>query len=279
MGISLSDLTNNLSEINKNECKSCRERKNISTNCTFIKLKNNVLIYGCKKCNNKLYKSIDALKIKFPNTYQFCNNDHNKFILLLTIGVYPYKYMDNWERFNKTMLPTKKSFYSELNLEDISNEDYKHAKKVWHTFNIQNLGEYYDLYVQSDTLQLANVFEKFREKCIEIYQLDPAHFVSAPGLAWQACLKKTKIKLELLTDISMLLMFEGGIRGSMCQSIIKYACTNNKYIKNDNKKILSSYLMYLDANNLYGWAMIKKLPVCKFEWIHPNYYTEDLMKS
>ena len=152
-------------------------------------------------------------------------------------------------------------------------------KKVWDTFNIQNLGEYYDLYVHSDTLQLANVFEKFREKCIEIYQLDPAHFVSAPGLAWQACLKKTEIKLELSTDINMLLMFEGGIRGSMCQSIIKYACTNNKYIKNYNKKILSSYLMYLDANNLYGWAMIKKLPVRKFEWIHPNDYTEDLIKS
>ena len=131
----------------------------------------------------------------------------------------------------------------------------------------------------SSVMKLADVFEKFREKCIEIYQLDPAHFVSAPGLASQACLKKTEIKLELLIDLNMLLMFEGGIRGSMCQSIIKYAYTNNKYMKNDNKKILSSYLMYLDANNLYGWAMIKKLPVRKFEWIHPNYYAEDLIKS
>ena len=152
-------------------------------------------------------------------------------------------------------------------------------KKVWDTFNMQNLGEYHDFYVQSDTLQLADVFEKFREKCIEIYQLDPAHFVSAPGLAWQACLKKTKIKLELLTDINMLLMFEEVIRGGMCQSIIKYASTNNKYMKNFNKKILSSYLMYLDTNNLYGWAMITKFSVGKFEWIHPNDYTEDLIKS
>ena len=165
------------------------------------------------------------------------------------------------------MLPPKKSFYSELNLEHISNEDYKHAQKVWDTFNIQNLGEYHDLYVQSDTLQLVAVFEKFRGKCIEIYQLDPAHFVSAPGLAWQACLKKTKIKLELLTDINMLLMFEEVIRGGMCQSIIKYASANNKYMKNFNKKIFSSYLMYLDTSNLYGWAMIKKLSVRKFEWI------------
>ena len=128
MSASLSNLTNNLSEINKNECKSCKERKNISTNRAFIKLKNNVLIYRCKKCNNKSYKSIDALKIKFPNTYQFCNNYNNKFLLLLRKGVYPYEYMDNWERFNETMLPPKKSFYSELNLEDISNEDYKHAQ-------------------------------------------------------------------------------------------------------------------------------------------------------
>ena len=135
----------------------------------------------------------------------------NKCLLLLRNGVYPCEYMDNWERFNETMLPPKKSFYSELNLEDISNEDYKHAQKIWDTFNIQNLGEYHDLYVQSDTLQLVDVFEKFREKCIAIYQLDPAHFVSAPSLAWQACLKKTKMKSELLTDINMLLMFEEGI--------------------------------------------------------------------
>ena len=121
----------------------------------------------------------------------------------------------------------KKQFYSELNLEDISNEDYQHAQKVWDTFNIQHLGEYHDLFVQSDTLLLADVFEKFRKTFLEIYQLDRAHFVSAPGLAWQACLKKTKIKLELLTDINMLLMFEEGIRGGMYQSVIKYTCANN----------------------------------------------------
>ena len=149
----------------------------------FYYIKNNVLIYRCKKCNNQSYKSIDALKFKFPNPYQFCNNDNNKFLLLLRKRVYSYEYMDNWERFNEIILPPKKSFYSELNLEDITNKDYKHAQKVWDTFNVQNLGEYHDLYVQSETLQLADVFEKFREKCIKIYQLDPAHFVSTSGLA------------------------------------------------------------------------------------------------
>ena len=171
--------------------------------------------------------------------------------------------MDSWERFNETSLPDKKAFYSELNLEDITDKDYAHAQKVFEEFKLKNLGDYHDLYVQSDTLLLADVFENFRNKCIEIYELDPAHFLSAPGLAWQACLKKTKVKLELLTDYQMLLMIEEGIRGGMCQSTHRYAKANNKYMKNYDKSIESSYLMYLDANNLYGWAMYQKI-TCKW---------------
>ena len=127
--------------------------------------------------------------------------------------------------------------------------------KVWEAFEIKNLGEYHDLSVKCDTLLLADVFENFRDKCIEIYELDPAHFLSAPGLAWQACLKKTKVELELLTDIDMLLMIEKGIRRGICQSIHRYAKANNKYTNNTKN------LMHLDANNLYGWAMSPKLPV------------------
>ena len=136
-----------------------------------------------------------------------------------------------------------------------------HAQKVWDVFEIRNLGEYHDLYVQTDTLLLADVYEKFRDKCIEIYGLDPSYFLSAPGLAWQACLKKTEVKLELLTDYQMLLMIEEGIRGGMCQSTHRYAKANNKYMKNYDKSIESSYLMYLDSNNLYGRAMSPKLPM------------------
>ena len=121
------------------------------------------------------------------------------------------------------------------------------------------MGEYHDLYVLSDTLLLPDVFENFRDKCIETYELDPAHFLSAPGLAWKACLKKTNVKLELLTDNDMLLMFEKGIRGGMCQATYRYA--NNKYMNNYDKNKESSYLEYLDANNLYRWAMSEKLPV------------------
>ena len=169
--------------------------------------------------------------------------------------------------FNEESLPDKESFYSELNKEGITDEDYAHAQKVWDTLNIKNLGEYHDLYVQSDTALLADVFESFRDKCLEIYELDPAHFLSAPGLAWQACLKKTQVELELLTDNDMLLMFEEGIRGGMCQATHRYAKANNKYMNNHDKNNESSYLEYLDANNLYGWAMSQKLPVRNFKWI------------
>ena len=126
--------------------------------------------------------------------------------------------MDSWERFNETSLPPKKAFYSELNLEDINYEDYEHSQKVWEVFEIKNLGDYHDLYVQSDTLLLADVFENFRDECIKIYELGPAHFLSAPGLAWQACLKKKKVNLELLTNIDMLFMVEKGIKGGICQA-------------------------------------------------------------
>ena len=143
--------------------------------------------------------------------------------------------MDSWKRFKEESLPDKESFYSELNKEGITDEDYAHGQKVWNTFNVKNLGECHDLYVQSDTALLADVFENFRDKCMEIYEFDPAHFLSAPGLAWQACLKKTGIKLELLTDNDMLLMFEKGICGGMCQVLHHYANANNKYLKNHDK--------------------------------------------
>ena len=118
----------------------------------------------------------------------------------------------------------------------------------------------------SDTLLLADVFENFRDMCIKEYELDPPHFLSLPGLAWQACLKKTNIELELLIDYDMLLMMEEGIRGGICHSIHRYVKANNKYMKNYNNNEESSYIQYLDANNVYGWAMSKKLPVNGFRW-------------
>ena len=217
---------------------------------------------------------------KFPKTYQLCNKDLNKFELLLQKDVYPYRYMDSWKRFQEKSLPDKESFYSELNKEHIADEEYAHAQKVWDTFKIKNLGEYHDLYVESDTTLVADVFGSFRDKCIEIYDLDPAHFLSAPGLAWQACLKKTKVELELLTENDMLIMLEEGIRGGICQATYGYAKANNKYMKNYYINIKSSFLKYLDANNLYGLPMCKKLPVSDFKWVDDvSIFTEDFIKN
>ena len=170
--------------------KNAWKEKKIRSECEFVGLKYNRLNHKCKECNETSAKSVNDLIENFPRTYKFCNGNLNKFVLLSRKGVYPYEYMDSLERFNDTSLPPKKSFYSELNLEDISNKDYLHAQKVWDVFEIRNLGEYHDLYVQTDTSLLADVFEKFRDTCIEIYGLDPSNFLSAPGLAWQACLKK-----------------------------------------------------------------------------------------
>ena len=175
--------------------------------------------------------------------------------------------MDNWERFNETSLPNKESFYSNLNMKNIDDIGYRHGNNVFKRFKLKNLGEYHDLYVQSDTLLLADVFENFRNMCLKVYELDPAHFLSLPGLAWQACLKKTNIKLELLTDYDMLLMVEEGIKGGICHSIHRHARANNKYMKNYDKNEESSYIQYLDVNNLYGWAMSQKLPVNGFKWV------------
>ena len=135
-------------------------------------------------------KSLNGLIEKFPNVYQFCDGDLNKFVLLLRKDVYPYEYMARWERFDERSLPDKEPFRSELNLRDITDKDYVHAQKVWEIFEINNLGEYHDLYAQCDTLLLADIFEKFRDTCIKIYGLDPSHFLSAPGLVLQAFLKK-----------------------------------------------------------------------------------------
>ena len=150
-------------------------------------------------------------------------------------------------------------------MENIDDIDYRHGNNVFKRFKLKNLGEYHDLYVQSDTLLLY--FENFRNTCLKVYELDPAHFLSLPGQAWQACLKKTSIELELLTDYDMLLMVEEGIRGGICHSIHRHAKAKNKYMKNDDENNESSYIQYLDANNLYGWAMSQKLPVNDFKWI------------
>ena len=248
MSSSLSKLVGNLSEgIHNTKCSDCE------SNFDYIKIKNEKLHLKCFNCNSYYKKKFnkDLIK-KFKNTYSFCNDDLNKFILLLRKSVYPYEYMDSWEKFNETSLPSKEDFFSNLNMEGIDDIDYRHRNNVFKGFKLENLGDFHDLYVQSDTLLLADVFNNFRDMCLKEYELDPAHFLSLPGLAWQACLKKTNIELELLTDYDMLLMVEDGTKGGICHSIHRYAKANNKYMKNYNNNEVLSYIQYLDANNLYG---------------------------
>ena len=193
----------------------------------------------------------------------------NKFSLVKRKGVYPYEYIDSLERLEENKLPPQESFYSTLKGKDISNEKYAHAKKVWEVFGMKILRDYHNLYNETDVLLLADVFENFRNICMENYKLDPAHYFTAPGLAWDACLKMTKVKLELLTDIDMLLMVEKGIRGGVSMVRTRYSKANNKYMDDRfNLSEPSKYIQYLDANNLYGVAMSMKLPTCGFKWMN-----------
>ena len=181
-------------------------------------------------------------------------------------GIYPYDYIDSFDKFNEK-LPSKEEFYSLLNDEHISNEDYEHAQNVWNTFSLKNMGDYHNLYLESDVLLLADVFENFRKTCLEYYKLDPCHYFTSPGLSWDAMLKMTNIKLELMTDVDMFQFIEKGLRGGISYIANRYGEANNKYMKTYDKKAPSKYIMYLDANNLYGWAMSQYLPTGGFKWL------------
>ena len=193
-----------------------------------------------------------------------------QFNLMKRKGVYPYDYMDSFSKFNDTELPQREDFYSLLTDNNISEDDYSHAKNVWNTFNLQNMGEYHDLYLKTDILLLTDVLENFRKTCLTYYKLDPLHYITSPGLAWDAMLKMTGINLELITDIDMQLFIEKGLRGGISYIAHRHAEANNKYIRNYDPDILFSYIMYLDANNLYGWAMSQPLPYGNFRWVRAN---------
>ena len=211
--------------------------------------------------------SLDKLVSNLPREslkYTSKEFKDKKLNLMIRKGIYPYDYMDCFDRFNEQIIPTKEEFYSIINYQHISDEDYNHAQNVWNTFELRNMGKYHDLYLKSDVLLLADVFENFRKTCSQFYKLDPCHYFTSPGLSWDAMLKMTKIKLELMVDIDMFQFIEKGMRGGILYIANRYGKANNVYMKEYDEKASSKYLMYLDANNLYGWAMSQYLPTGGF---------------
>ena len=214
--------------------------------------------------------SLDNLIKNLPDkAFHYTKNEFEKeqLNLMKRKGVYPYDYMDSFDRFNETKLPSKHDFYSILNNEHISDEQYKYAQNVWNIFNLKTMGDYHNLYLKSDILLLADVFENFRKTCLQYYKLDPCHYFTSPGLSWDAMLKMTDIKLELMNDIDMFQFIEKGMRGGISYIANRYGKANNKYMKTYNETDPSKYIMYLDANNLYGWAMSQYLPTGNFKWL------------
>ena len=231
---------------------------------------------------NKYFKIVfkDSLKFMASSLEALVNNlpegalnNLNKYFtteqvkLLKQKGFFPYDYMDNIEKLKDPTPPPQKAFYSKLTGKGINNYNYNHVLNVWKTWKMKTFKEYLELYNVTDVLLLADVFENFRNICLKNYGLDPVYYYTAPRLAWDACLKMTGVNLELLSNIDMLLMIEKGIRGGISIISNRYGKANNKYMKDFNKKEPSKYLMYVDANNLYGCAMSQKLPVHSFKWM------------
>ena len=243
----------------------------------------------CIPNNTERYLSVSLGCLRFIDSFQFMSTSLEKLVanldsehfyqmrkntpnptqqrLLLRKGVYPYDYVNCAKRLEESELPPKTSFFSELSQEGITDEDYKHAQRVWHEFNCRTLGDYHDVYLKADVLLLADVFERFRTTSLDTYKLDPAHYFTSPGLAWDAMLRYTGVELELLRDPDMSLMIERGIRGGVSMITKKHSRANNPYIeKSYDCSKPNVYLMYLDANNLYGWAMSQPMPENNFAW-------------
>lgn len=258
------------------------------TDETYISMSQNIIVdyytdkQGTKKPLLREIRFLDSFRFMASSIDKLSSNlkdenfkelskfvpDKDKFKLLKRKGIYPYEWMDNISKFECTKLPPIKSFYSKLKNENISKEDYDHACKVWETFKCETFKDYHMLYQKLDVILLADIFENFRETCMKTYGLDPAQYYTAPGLSWDALLKYTKIVLDPIQDPDILLFLERGIRGGISTITTRYSKANNPYISEtyeSNKP--TNYIAYLDANNLYGYAMSQKLPTGKFKWV------------
>ena len=266
MSSSLENLVKNIIKCRK--CDTCDPgkciKRHINNKGKIIQHKTSCPCGECKNCKNINKACINPNYDNLKYTSQEFKG--NKLDLMARKGVYPYDFMDSFDKFNEK-LPLKEEFYSILNNEHISDKDYEHAKTVWNKFSLKKMSDYHDLYLKSDILLLADVFENFRKTCLDYYKLDPCHYFTSPGLSWDAMLKMTNIKLELMTDIDMFQFIEKGLRGGISYIANRYGKANNKYMKEYDEKEPTKYIMYLGANNLYGWAMSQNLPTGGFRWM------------
>ncbi|MEH0008405.1 MAG: hypothetical protein V6Z82_06750 [Flavobacteriales bacterium] len=282
----------------------------------------------CIPNNMEKYISFSFGNLRFIDSYNFLPSSLSKLVedaakedlkitkkvfgenfeMMVKKGVYPYEWMDSWEKFEEKELPQIEEFYSNLNEEGIGKEDYEHAQNVWEAFGCKDIGDYHNIYVKSDACLLADVFENFRKISMETYGLDPAHNYTLPGYSWDALFKMTKsttdpatgrrkyyttndpppeateadpnLEVELLTDPEMYTFVERGIRGGISMASQRYAKANNPYLEGYDKSRIKTYIIYLDANNLYGSAMSEYLPIGNFKWLrNMEKFTEEKVKS
>ena len=246
----------------------------------------------CIASNSEKFISFQIGCLRFLDSYQFLNcsletlaanmlsEGDEKFVhtkrhfkdpemikLMQKKGTYPYEFMDGPEKFDLHHLPPQSAFYSKLYDSGITDAEYAHAQAVWKTFNMTSMRQYHDVYLTSDVLLLADIFENFRSLAHSFYGLDPAHYYTLPGFSFDACLKMTRAKLELLTDIDQLIFIERGIRGGIATITNRYAKSNVPGTADYDPNKDTEYLMYLDANNLYGFAQRQMLPVSDFKFL------------
>lgn len=200
------------------------------------------------------------LKHVFPDRYSELTNK----------CVYFYDYASSFGVLEEKELPPKDAFYNKLRDESISDSDYARAQKIYSLFNCNSLKDYMELYVKSDAVLLCDIFEHFRQLCLQYYELDPCHYVSLPGFTWDAMLKMTDVKLELITDVDMYTFVEKNLRGGVCTINHRHFAANNKYLDDYDSSQPSSYIHYVDANNLYGASMSKSLPTGNFRWLRED---------
>ena len=191
----------------------------------------------------------------------------DKFELVNKKGSFPYDWFNNLKKLDRKSLPPYEKWYSKLYDKNITKDEYKHAQKIWDTFNMKTFRDYHDVYLHIDVLGLADVFEKFRKISMRDYGLDPLHYYTLPGYSWDAMLKKTGVELELFTDPDKYLFVESGIRGGVSVQSYRYAEANVPSMATYDESKPNKYNMYLDAKNLYRWAMMQSLPVSDFEWM------------